>query len=129
MPQKRAGTLAKLTAGQLATLASTTTPPTPLIVVPPGGTLVVIVDVGPMSVPYTVSYVGRTLVKALVDRAESVPLVPGDQVLGWAFAHAVKGWQHTIGVSVNDGVPIVLETRSEADKDQDHSVNFAIVRA
>lgn len=128
MPQKRAGTLAKLTAGQVATLASTTTPPTPLIVVPPGGTLVVIVDVGPMSVPYTVSYVGRTLVKSLVDRAEPVPLVPGDQVLGWAFAHAVKGWQHTIGVSVNNGVPIVLETKSEANKDQDHSVNFAIVR-
>jgi hypothetical protein len=80
-------------------------------------------------VPYSVSYAGRTLVKSLVDRAAVVPLIPGDQVLGWAFAHAVKGWHHTIGVSVNDGKPIVLEAMSEANKDQDHSVNFAIARA
>ena len=39
-----------------ANIAPTTTPPTPVITVPPGGTLLVIVDVGPMSVPYTVSY-------------------------------------------------------------------------
>jgi hypothetical protein len=127
---KKPAALSTLTATQLAAIAPTTTPPTKVITVPPGGTLVVIVDVGPMSVPYTVSYAGRTLVKALVDRAAVVlPLLPGEQVLGWAFAHVVKGWHHTIGVSVNNGTPIVLESMSEANKDQDHNVNFAIVKA
>jgi len=112
-----------------AKIAPATTPPTPVITVPPGGTLLVIVDVGPMSVPYTVSYRGRTLIKALVDRAEDVPLRPGEEVLGWHFNHVLKGWHHTIGVSVNNGPPIILEDKSEADKDQDTSFGFAIVKA
>lgn len=128
MAKRSPQTLATLTPAQVAAIAPATTPPTPVVTVPPGGSLVVIVDVGPMAIPYTVSYAGKTLVKALVDRAAVVPLLPGDQVLSWAFAHAVKGWQHTIGVSVNNGRPIVLESLSEANKDQDHSVNFAIVR-
>jgi hypothetical protein len=110
-------------------VAPATTPPTQVITVPPGGTLLVIVDVGPMRQHYTVSYRGRTLIKSLVDRAEEVPLQPGEEVLGWSFMHILKGWHHTIGVSVNNGVPIVLESKSEADKDQDASVGFAIVRA
>ena len=101
----------------------------PVIEVPPGGTAIVIVDVGPMAVPYAVSYAGNTLIKSLVDRAEPLPLLPGDQVLGWAFTHMVKEWHHTIGVSVNGAAPIVLEARSEANKDQDVSVNFATVRS
>ncbi len=109
------------------TVAPATTPPMPVIKVPPGGTAVVIVDVGPMSIPYTVSYAGRTLIKSLVDRAEPLVLVEGGQVLAWSFSHADKGWHHTIGVSVNDGPPMVLESRSEAKKDQDHSVNFAVI--
>jgi hypothetical protein len=129
MAKKPAAALSTLTPTQLAAIAPTTTPPTKVITVPPGGTLVVIVDVGPMVVPYTVSYAGQTLVKSLVDRAAAVPLKPGDQVLGWAFAHAVKDWHHTIGVSINNGKPIVLEAKSEANKDQDHSVTFAIVKA
>jgi hypothetical protein len=128
MAKKSPAALATLTAPQLAAIAPATTPPTQLITVPPGGTLVVIVDVGPMTIPYTVAYAGRNLIKSLVDRAAPVPLLPGDQVLAWAFAHAVKGWHHTIGVSINDATPIVLEARSEANKDQDHSVGFAIVR-
>lgn len=111
--------------GSGAAAASTT----PVIDVPPGGSLTVIVDVGPMSVPYTVAYAGRTVIKSLVDRAEDIELQPGDRVLAWSFAHLVKGWHHTVGVSVNGEEPIVLESRSEADKDQDHSVNFALVRA
>ena len=110
-------------------VAPATTPPTQVITVPRGGTLLVIVDVGPMRQHYTVSYRGRTLIKSLVDRAEEVPLQPGDEVLAWSFTHILKGWHHTIGVSVNNGVPIVLESKSEADKDQDASVGFAIVKA
>lgn len=104
-------------------------PTFPVVVVPPGGTAVVIVDVGAMTVPYTVTYAGTVVIKSLVDRAQPLTLQPGDQVLGWAFAHLTKGWTHTIGVSVNGGVPIVLESRSEAKKDPDHSVNFAIIRS
>jgi hypothetical protein len=59
---------------------------------------------------------------------EQVGLLAGDQILTWSFAHAVKGWHHTIAVSINGGKPAVLEAKSEAMKDQDHIVNFAIVR-
>lgn len=129
MAKKSRGTRSTISPSQLATIAAATTPATQLITVPPGGSLVVIVDVGPMTIPYTVSYMGRTVIKSLVDRAAPVPLSAGDQVLAWAFAHATKGWEHTIGVSINGATPIVLESMSEADKDQDHSVNFAIVRS
>lgn len=101
----------------------------PIIDVPAGGTLTVGVDVGPMTIPYTVAYAGQTLIKSLVDRVAPVPLQAGDRVLGWAFAHTQKGWSHTIGVSVNDGPVQVLERKSEANKDPDHSVGVAIVRA
>lgn len=100
-----------------------------IIEVPPGGTAEVIVDVGPMTVPYTISYVGKTVIKSLVDRAEPLNLTPGDQILGWSFAHMARNWQHTVAVSVNGGAPITLESMSEANEDQDHSVNFAIVRS
>jgi hypothetical protein len=113
----------------VAALAEQALPETPVIKVPAGGTLTVIVDVGEMTIPYTVSYAGRTEIKAVVDRAETLMLKPGHQILGWAFAHAVKGWSHTIAVSVNGGPPKILESRSEAKKDQDHSVGFAIVEA
>jgi hypothetical protein len=127
--KRRRAAVSTLTTAQLAAIAPATTPPTKLITVPAGGTLAVIVDVGPMTIPYTVSYAGRTLIKSLVDRAAPVPLINGDQVLGWAFSHATKGWHHRIAVSVNSGTPTVLESMSEANKDQDHSVNFAIVRS
>ena len=101
----------------------------PVIVVPAGATLEVIVDVGPMVIPYTIAYDGRTLIKSLVDRSEPVAVKPGDFILAWAFAHAVKAWSHTIGYSIDGGPVEVLEKRSEAKKDPDHSVGFALVRA
>jgi hypothetical protein len=104
-------------------------PNIPVIQVPAGGTATVVVDVGPMTVPYTISYGGKSVIKSLVDRAEDLNLVPGDRILAWAFVHMAKGWHHTVAISVNDGDPVTLESMSEADKDQDHSVNFAIVRA
>jgi hypothetical protein len=104
-------------------------PAIPTITVPPGGTLMIIVDVGPMSVPYTVSYNGRTVFKGLVDAAEGVPLVTGRQVLGWAFVHAVPGWHHTIAYSVDDEDPVVLESKSALKNDEGQSVGFAFVDA
>jgi hypothetical protein len=101
----------------------------PIVDVPAGATLTVGVDVGPMTIPYTVAYAGQTLLKSLVDRVAPVPLQAGDRVLGWAFAHTQKGWSHAIGVSINDGPVQVLERKSEANKDPDHSVGVAIVRA
>ena len=103
--------------------------PVRIVQVPPGGTAEVIVDVGPMTVPYTISYLGKTVIKSLVDRAEPLTLAPGDRILGWAFAHMAKGWAHTVAISVNGGEPITLEAMSEANNDRDHSVNFAIVRS
>ena len=100
----------------------------PVIVIPAGGTLDVAVDVGPMAVPYTVAYAGRTLIKSLVDSAEPVPLESGDVLLTWAFAHAVKGWSHRIGYSINGGPVQMLEERSDARKDPDHSVGLALVQ-
>jgi hypothetical protein len=101
----------------------------PIIDVRPGGTLVVVVDVGPMVIPYTVAYAGTTVIKSLVDRAERVPLREGDFILAWSFAHAVKEWTHRIGYAVDGGEVILLESRSEANKDPDHSVGFALVHA
>ena len=103
-------------------------PGPPIIEVPSGGTATVIVEVGPMTVQYAVSYAGNTVFTSLVDRAVPLPLQPGEQVLGWAFTHMVKEWHHTIAVSVNGDPPIVLESLSEKNKDQDVSVNFATVR-
>jgi hypothetical protein len=100
-----------------------------VIDVPADATVTVIVDVGQMAVPYTVAYAGKNVIKSLVDRAEDLDLEAGERVLAWAFAHMVKGWHHTVGVSVNGETPIVLESRSEKNKDPDHSVNFVIVRA
>ena len=102
----------------------------PVIQVPAGGTLKIVVDVGPMTIPYTVQYAGHTVIKGLVDRAEDLtPLENGDRVLGWAFAHTVKGWHHDIGFMTNGGPIQLLESKSEANKDSDHSVGLAIVRA
>lgn len=101
----------------------------PIIIVPAGQTLEVVVEVGPMVVPYTVAYASRTVIKSLVDRAELLSIATGDFVLAWAFAHATKGWSHSIGYSLN-GAPVrVLEQKSEAKKDPDHSVAFALIRA
>jgi hypothetical protein len=101
----------------------------PVIVVPTGGTLRVIVEVGPMVIPYTVAYAGHTVIKSLVDRAELIPLEAGDLLLAWSFAHAAKGWSHSIGYTLSGGAVQVLEKKSEANKDPDTSLGFALVKA
>ena len=115
---------ATMPAGEAALAAAV-----PVIEVPAGTTLEVIVDVGPMVIPYTVAYNGRTIIKSLVDRAEPVGVKAGDFILAWAFAHSVKEWSHSIGYSLDGGPMQVLEQRSEANKDPDHSLGFALVRA
>lgn len=100
----------------------------PVIVVPPGGTLKVVVDVGPMTFPYAVAYAGNVILTSLVDGVEDVvPLIPGDQLLTWAFSHTGK-WHHAIGFSINEGGVKLLERKSEANKDPDHSLGAAVVR-
>jgi hypothetical protein len=100
----------------------------PLIVVPPGSTMQIIVDVGPMVIPYAVAYAQRTVLKSLVDRAELLQLEAGDQVLAWSFEHTAKEWSHSIAYSIDGAPATLLEKKSEADKDSDVSVGFAIVR-
>jgi hypothetical protein len=102
----------------------------PTITIPPGGTLTIVVDVGPMTIPYTVAYAGHNVIKSLVDRAENVaPLLAGDRLLVWAFSHTEKEWHHAIGCSIDGGAVQLLERKSEAKKDPDHSLGAAIVKA
>ena len=101
----------------------------PVIAVPEGSLLEVVVVVGPMVIPYTVAYDGRTVIKSLVDRAEPVAVKKGSFLLAWSFAHAVKEWSHSIGFSIDGGAVEILEARSESKKDPDHSVGFALVQA
>lgn len=102
----------------------------PIISVPEGSRLEVLVDVGPMSVPYSVSYADRTVVKSLVDQAvEVTPLLPGRRTLAWVFMHLNKGWSHTIAYAIDGGEPVVLEQRSEENKDPDTHIGVAFVDA
>jgi hypothetical protein len=120
---------APLHKGTVSTTVAAEAAEIPIIILPRGGRLEAVVDVGPMVIPYTVAYAGKTVIKSLVDRAEAVPVQSGDSILAWAFAHAAKGWTHSIGYSIDGGAVQILERRSEAAKDDDHSVGFALVRA
>ena len=69
------------------------------------------------------AYAGQTVIKSLVNRSELIdPLQPGAKRLGWAFAHVLKGWKHEITIKIDNRPKVVLESRSEAHKDKDHSV-------
>ena len=52
-----------------------------------------------------------------------------DPAIANEVAHAVKEWRHSIGYSLGGGQIKILEERSEAKKDPDHSVGFALVRS
>jgi hypothetical protein len=101
-------------------------PNVPTIQIPLGASVVVDVDVNDMVVPYTVAIDGSVLMKALVDRREPASLPAGVHRMGWAFAHATKGWMHKLTITVS-GKATVLESRSEANKDNDHSVGVAFL--
>lgn len=108
-------------------IADALPPDVPVVEVPAGSTLEVDVDVNDMDVPYTIAFDGEVVIKALVDRRKAItPLTPGTHRLGWAFAHGLKGWKHKLALRI-DGVPMVLEERSEAKKAPDHSVGVAFV--
>src|SRR3954469_11063040 len=92
-----------------------------VIQVPADATVLVDVNVNDMVIPYTIAADGSVLIKSMVDRREPLSLSVGTHRLGWAFAHAAKGWMHELTLKINN-TNKVLEKKSEADKDQDHSV-------
>jgi hypothetical protein len=97
-----------------------------VIQVPATATVLVDVNVNDMVIPYTVAADGSVLIKSLVDRREPLPLGVGTHRLGWAFAHAAKGWMHELTLKINN-TSKVLEKKSEANKDQDHSVGVVFL--
>jgi hypothetical protein len=102
--------------------------PLKTIPVPAGATATIDVDVNAMVVPYTIALDGDVVIKSTVDRRAVIgPLPQGTHTLGWGFAHGLKGWAHSLTVTV-DGTTTVLEKKSEANKDQDHSVGMAFLR-
>ena len=85
------------------------------------------VDVSDLAIPYTIAFERLVLIKSVVNRrADLPPMSPGTYRLSWSFAHVVKDWMHRVSVTV-DGVTTVLEERSEADKDADHSIGVAFL--
>ena len=110
-----------------ADLKNVLPPDVKVISVPHGATVEVDVDVNEMTIPYTIAMDGRVLIKALVDRRETVPApAPGSHRLGWGFMHTEKGWSHTLTLRIN-GKGQVIEKRAEADKHSDHSVGVAFL--
>ena len=107
--------------------AAAAIPQLPVIKVAMADRLDVLVDVNDMTIPYTIAFDGSTLIKSLVDRQEAVPATSGSRLLGWSFAHTQKGWKHSVSYQINGGAVKVLESKSEADKDPDHSVGVAVV--
>jgi hypothetical protein len=104
-------------------------PGTRVIAIGAGQSVEIDVDVNGMTIPYTVTVDGDILIKSLVDRRESSrPLAARTHSVSWAFAHTEKGWKHKISLTHPKGTE-VLEERSEAGKDPDHSVGIAFVVA
>lgn len=111
----------------MAKKAAADATPLKTIKVPAGTTATVDVDVNAMVVPYTIALDGSVVIKSTVDRRAVIgPLPLGTHTLGWGFAHGIKGWAHSLTISV-DGTTTVLEKKSEANKDQDHSVGMAFL--
>ena len=114
-------------ASNVAALKAALPPDISVISVPAGAKLTVEVDVNAMAIPYTIALDTRPVIKSLVDRREDLPvLLSGTHRLSWGFAHAAKDWKHQITLTVN-GQSSVLETRSEAKKDPDHSIGVVFL--
>lgn len=97
--------------------------------IPPNATVTVDVDVNDMTVPYTIALDGDDVLNSRVDRKKDIsPLAAGTHRLGWGFAHTAKGWKHKVTLIV-DGKVTVLEEKSEANKDVDHSIGIAFLVA
>lgn len=109
-----------------AALKAALPPGIKVIQIPKDAEVLVDVDVNDMVIPYTVAADGNVVIKSLVDQREPLALDVGTHRLGWSFAHQAKGWMHKITIKV-DGSDTLLEKRSEANKDQDHSVGVAFL--
>jgi hypothetical protein len=122
---------AKAATAPSAAAARTTALPNDIkvIPVPANATVTVDVDVNDMTIPYTIALDADVVLKSLVDRRKDLPaLTPGTHRIGWGFAHTEKGWKHKVTLTVN-GTPTILEERSEAKKDPDHSIGVAFLVA
>ena len=97
-----------------------------VIQIPANAAVVVDVNVHDMGIPYTIAADGTVLIKSLVDRREPLTLGIGTHRLGWAFAHAAKGWMHELTLKINNAGKL-LEKKSESNKDQDHSVGVVFL--
>lgn len=98
-----------------------------VIEIPAGANVTVDVDVNEMVIPYTIALDTHVLIKSLVDRREDIPsMTAGVHRLSWGFAHAVKGWKHDVAAIIG-GKRTPLESRSEANKDGDHSIGVAFL--
>ena len=98
-----------------------------VIPIPAGASVTVDVDVNEMAIPYTIALDTHVVIKSVVHRRELLPaMAPGTHRLSWGFAHVVKGWKHKVTLTVN-GVKTVLEEKSEAKKDPDHSIGVAFL--
>jgi len=113
----------------LSTLRAALPKNTDAIDIPPNATVTVDVDVNDMTIPYTIALNGDDVLNSRLDRRKDIsPLPAGTHRLGWGFAHTEKGWKHKVTLTVN-GKAIVLEERSEARKDVDHSIGVAFLVA
>jgi hypothetical protein len=92
-----------------------------------GDVLTVTVDVEDISVPYTVVFDDRTLMYSLVDRREDVALVAGTHRLSWSLTHVEKGWKHEVQAKVTGQAAVVLDSRSEENKDGPYTIGLALV--
>ncbi|HZM96009.1 MAG TPA: hypothetical protein VFB92_21450 [Vicinamibacterales bacterium] len=119
--------MAKTPANAATTALKAALPPgIKVIEIPEDAEVLVDVDVNDMVIPYTVAADGNVVIKSLVDRREPLSLAAGTHRLGWSFSHAAKGWMHKIALKV-DGSEKLLEKKSEASKDQDHSVGVVFL--
>ena len=87
------------------------------------------VDVGPMSLPYSVAFDGNVIMSGFTDRSESETLSVGVHSITWTFQHTEKEWTHRVRVRIGNKAFVVLEERSEAKKDNPASFGTAFVVA
>lgn len=94
-----------------------------------GDSFLMDVDVGPMTIPYSVAFDGKIVMFGFTDTKETVTLRAGVHTLSWTFQHTAKGWKHKLGAKVGKKASVTLDEKSEAKKDNPASVGLAFVVA
>jgi len=85
------------------------------------------VDVNAMTIPYTIALDTAVVIKSLVDRREPLPDMPvGTHRLSWGFSQTEKDWKQKVTLIVS-GKKTVLDEKSEANKDKDHTIGLAFL--